>query len=391
MTSKRKICFVTGTRADYGLLFWIMKEVQQDQDLELQIVVIGSHLEKKYGLTKDVIISDGLPISHEVPCHLISDRPEAIGNSIADCLKGMLEAFQKIKPDIVVILGDRFEILAVAQACLVLNIPLAHIHGGEATLGVIDEKIRHAVTKMADLHFPANKSYANRIIQMGENPEKVFAFGAPGLDTIKHVQFMNRSELGISLGVELEEKVMLVTYHPVSIDEKISNQEMTYLIDALAEVDPTVQILITMPNADTFSDFIRSSWENFLKVRKNAHSFVSLGQKRYLSLMNECSVVVGNSSSGIVEAPFLAKPVIDIGMRQRGRLASPDHVLRVDSDKKQIIAAILKATGLEFQKRASTPSHLYGTGESANKIKEKLKVIDLVGITFKPFHDLGQV
>lgn len=382
----RKICVVTGTRADYGLLYWLMKEIDQDPELLLQLVVTGTHLETKFGYTKDIIAADGFEISKLVPCHLISDRPETIGNSIAECLRGMLEAFKDLKPDVVVILGDRFEILGVAQACMVMGIPIAHIHGGESTEGLIDEAIRHSVTKMAHFHFCSTAKYKQRIIQMGENPDKVFSLGAPGLDNMNRLSLLDKSELEKSLGIKLSEKIALVTYHPVTLDEKTSTLEIENLVDALTTaLDKDLQIIITLPNADTYSEKIRVAWEKFVATYPDrVFSFVNLGQLRYLSLMKLASVIVGNSSSGIVEAPFLGKAVLDIGARQRGRLADPKNVVRVESQKNLIVDA-LQSILVSPTRPIST---LYGEGKSSYAIKEKLKHVSLENVLFKKFFDL---
>jgi UDP-hydrolysing UDP-N-acetyl-D-glucosamine 2-epimerase len=387
-TLKRKICVVTGTRAEYGLLYWLMKEIKDDPDLELQLVATGMHLSPEFGLTYRKIEEDGFTINEKVEMLLSSDTPVGIAKSIGLGVIGFADAFDRLRPDIIVLLGDRFETLAAAQTALIAKIPLAHIHGGESTEGLIDEAIRHAVTKMAHLHFVASEPYRNRVIQMGEAPGLVFNFGAPGLDNINKLKLLKKEDFEKSINFKLGKVNFLVTYHPVTLLNDRSESSMAFLLAALGSF-PEAKIIFTMPNADTHGRIIIDMIDRFVEEhRNNIIAFTSMGQIRYLSAIQHVDVVIGNSSSGLIEVPLFKKPTVNIGDRQRGRLKAKS-VIDCGENTEAIIAAIEKALSPEFQKTLTDVSSLYGYGDASPKIREILKTINLDGIIMKKFYSYG--
>lgn len=382
----RKICVVTGSRAEYGLLYWLMKGIADDPDLHLQIIVTGMHLSPEFGLTYRVIEEDGFRIDARVEMLLSSDTPVGIAKSIGLGVIGFADAIERLKPDILLVLGDRYEILAAAQAAMVARVPIAHLHGGEATEGLIDEAIRHAVTKMAHLHFVAAEPYRERVIQMGEDTNRVFNFGAPGLDNIFKLDLLDREQLEASLNFKLGKLNFLVTYHPVTLNDKSSSEGMNSLLKALDEF-PEAKIIITRPNADTDGRLIIRMIDDYAaRQPQRVVVFTSLGQLRYLSAITHVDVVIGNSSSGLVEVPFLKKPTVDIGDRQLGRLKAAS-VLECDETFEAIKAAIEKALSEPFQRSLAGVESLYGSGNASFRIKECLKGVNLDGILLKKFRD----
>lgn len=384
---KRKIAVVTGTRAEYGLLYWLMKEIQTDEDLELQVVVTGMHLAPEFGWTYRVIEEDGFTIDAKVEMLLASDTPVAVTKSLGLGTIGFADAFDKLHPDIVVVLGDRYEILAAAQAALVARIPLAHIHGGETTEGVIDEAIRHSVTKMAHLHFVAAEQYRQRVIQLGEHPSRVFNVGAPGLEHIRRMTLLSREQLEAELGIGLRKPVFLVTFHPVTLSSASPAIAMKELLAAL-DMFPEASIIFTKTNSDPNGRVINELVDEYVRHHPDrTAAFESLGQQRYLSVMKEADVIIGNSSSGLIEAPALDKPTVNIGPRQQGRLRASSVVDCAES-KDAIVESIRKVLSEDFQSMLSHVVSPYGDGEVALRIKEVLKTFDLSGILIKQFHDV---
>lgn len=384
---KRKIAVVTGSRAEYGLLYWLMKEIQHDADLQLQVVVTGMHLAPEFGWTYRVIEADGFTIDAKVDMLLASDTPVAVTKSLGLATIGFADVFDRLKPDIVVVLGDRYEILAAAQAAMVARVPLAHIHGGEATEGLIDEAIRHSVTKMAHLHFVAAEPYRRRVIQLGEHPSRVFNFGAPGVEHIRRASFLSRTELEEFLGIALRKPVFLVTYHPVTLSADSPAVAMTELLAAL-DAFPTASIIFTKTNSDPNGRIINDLIDDYVgRHPARAVAYDSLGQLRYLSLMKEADVIIGNSSSGLIEAPALRKPTVNIGPRQQGRLRA-GSVVDCAETREAITQSIHKALSDEFQSQVCLVESPYGSGEVSKKIKEVLKTVDLDGILIKRFYDV---
>lgn len=381
----KNVCVVTGTRADYGLLYWPIKELIA-AGITVDIVATGSHLSEKHGHTVDAITADGFKVAAEIDIEIQGDRPGDICRSMALALNKFSEYFEKKRPDLLLILGDRYEIFSVVQAAMVHNIPVAHIHGGEVTEGAIDDSIRHAITKMSNLHFTSAPEYQKRVIQLGELPENVFCTGAPGLDNIKRLNLLSKTEMEAALGTPFNKKNILVTFHPVTVSEKQTLEETKNFFSALALLSKGVSFYITMPNADTFSSSIISVIEDFKTSHADrVHTFKSLGQLKYLSLMKQVDVVAGNSSSGIIEAPFMNKAVLNVGDRQKGRSTSP-HVIHVSGQQKDVVEGLKLAMSAEFQDKLSSFETIYGKGDSGKKIADiiKTKVIKLP----KKFYDL---
>lgn len=370
----KTICVVTGTRADYGLLYWPLKALQRLEDVQVKIVVTGSHLSEKYGNTVNAIKADGFILDAEIDIEILGDRPSDILRVMSLTLNKFSQYFEKNRPDLLLILGDRYEIFTVAQAALVHNIAIAHIHGGEVTEGAIDDSFRHSITKMSDLHFTSAPEYRERVIQMGEDPSQVFCVGAPGLDNIKKLNLLSRENLEKDLGFVFNEKNILVTFHPVTISEKQTIEETKDFFQALSLLPKNVSFFVTMPNADTYSETILPVIEAFKKEYPDrVHLFTSLGQLRYLSLMKQVDLVAGNSSSGIIEAPFMNKTVVNVGDRQKGR-ATSQHVLHVAGNSQEIFKTLEHGLSASFQGQLKSFKSIYGDGESGIRIADKIKL-----------------
>lgn len=385
MNIQRKICVVTGSRAEYGLLYWLMQEIADDPAMTLQIIATGMHLSPEFGLTYQQIEADGFAIDAKVEMLLSSDSPVGITKSIGLGTIGFADALDQLKPDILVLLGDRFEILAVAQAALIARIPIAHIHGGETTEGAFDEQIRHAITKLAQWHFVAAEPYRKRVIQLGESPQRVFNFGSPGLDHLQHINWLDRPNLEESLGLELKSPLLLVTYHPVTLDNQSPTLAMQELLIAL-DYFSHATVIFTYPNADTGGRILIEQIDQWVAANQHrAKAFISLGQKLYLSLMRQANVILGNSSSGITEAPALKKATVNIGDRQKGRLQAKSVIDTLERST-DIITAIQQALSEQFQTMLPSVESCYGSGNVSKKIKEKLQVLTCPNQ--KPFFDI---
>lgn len=379
----RKICIVTGSRAEYGLLYWLMKEVQTDTALQLQVIATGMHLSPEFGLTYKVIEEDGFTIDAKVEMLLSSDTPVGIAKSIGLGTIGFADALEHLKPDILVALGDRYEILAAVQAALVARIPVAHIAGGDTTEGAFDEAIRHSITKMSHLHFVTNEDAARRVRQLGENPEHVFNVGSPGLDNITRLKLLDRQELERSLDFSFRGKNLLVTFHPVTLETQPAEIQFRELLAALEGLGSNVGIIFTKPNADTDGRSIARLMDSYVATHPNARAYVSLGQLRYLSAMSQVDVVVGNSSSGLYEAPSFGKPTVNIGDRQKGRLQAAS-VINCAPVSGEIGKAIAQALATD----CSGTVNPYGDGNSSVRIKDELKKIaDPMVLLKKHFFD----
>ena len=384
---KRKICIVTGTRADYGLLYWLMKKIQKDPDLELQIIATGMHLSPEFGLTFQQIEKDGFKINKKIEMLLSSDTSVGITKSMGLGMIGFSEAYADLKPDITVILGDRFEIFSAAAAAMIARIPIAHLHGGETTQGVIDESIRHSITKMSHLHFTAAGEYRKRVIQLGESPSKIFNVGGLGIDNIKKLKLMDRNELEDALDFKLGLKNLLITFHPVTLEHFTAEKQVKNLLSALNELQNT-KFIFTKPNADTEGRVIIKMIDDYVyKNSQRAKAFVNLGQLRYLSALKFVDACVGNSSSGLTEAPTFKVGTINIGDRQRGRIRA-NSVIDCDPTKESILAAIKKLYSRKFQAILQNTKNPYGEGGAAKKIKNILKEADLTNILKKEFYDI---
>jgi GDP/UDP-N,N'-diacetylbacillosamine 2-epimerase (hydrolysing) len=380
----KKICIVTGTRAEYGLLYWLIKGVQDDPDLELQLLVTGMHLSPEFGLTWKQIEKDGFPITKKIEILLSSDTAVGISKSNALALISFAEAFEELKPEIVVLLGDRTETFAAAQAALIAGVPVAHIHGGELTEGAYDDAIRHSITKMSHLHFTATDEYRNRVIQLGEQPETVFNVGAIGLDNIKKLQLLNRNDFEETIGHKLLKNNLLITFHPVTLENQSAKEQFQNLLDALDELDNTLLIL-TKPNSDKDGRIIIQMIDEYVKNNaEKAITFTSLGQLRYLSAIQYIDAVVGNSSSGIIEVPALNVPTVNIGDRQKGRITGPT-IFNCGPVKEEISKALNNA--LKFDKTKQYP-HPYGEGNTSEKILKILKSAENINLK-KQFFDIN--
>ena len=384
---KRRIALVTGTRAEFGLLFWVIKEIQSDPDLELQLIVTGMHLSPEFGMTVEEIEKEGIPVAEKVEVLLSSDTPVGICKSMGLSLISFGEVYERLKPDIVVVLGDRFEIFTVAAAAMISQIPVAHIHGGEATEGVIDEPIRHSVTKMSHLHFTSTEPYRRRVIQLGEAPNRVFNTGTPGLDNINKLQLLDREAFEKSIGFKLYEVNFIITFHPVTLENNTAAEQFSELLAALDEY-PEAGLIFTKPNSDTFGRSIITMIDQYVQYNpRRAVAFPSLGQLRYLSALAHIDVVIGNSSSGLIEAPSFKVPTINIGDRQRGRIKALS-VIDTFPERTSISAAITKALNPEFRNSLQSMENPYGKGGASYRIKEVLKDFDLSSILKKSFFDL---
>lgn len=365
---KRKICVVTGTRADYGLLYWLMKELLEDPEFELQIIATGMHLSSEFGLTYQQIEQDGFIINEKVEMLLSSDTPVGITKSLGLATIGFADSLERLSPDLLVVLGDRYEILAAVQAALIARVPVAHIAGGDTTEGAIDESIRHSITKMSHLHFVTNEISAQRVRQLGENPAHVYNVGHTGIDAIKRVRLLEKKELEESLGFTFKPINFLVTFHPVTLEAVSSQAQFQEILKALDSFGSEVGIILTKPNSDTDGRVIIKMIDEFCQIRSNAQAYVSLGQQRYLSTIHHVDVVIGNSSSGLYEVPAFKKPTINIGNRQKGRLKASSVI-----DCPPYKQAIIQAIKLGLQTNWSDAESIYGDGGASEKIFSILK------------------
>ncbi len=382
----RTICVVTGTRADYGLLQWVMDGIRHDPALQLQVVATGTHLSPRFGLTYREIEADGFSIDRKLDILTADDTPVGVTKAIGRGVIAFADAFAELKPDIVALLGDRFEILAAATAALIAGLPLAHLHGGEITEGAFDDAIRHAVTKMSHLHFVAAEPYRQRVIQLGEAPERVFLTGGLGVDTIRRTRLLEREALETALDFKLGKKNCLITFHPVTLEKDSAPAQMAELLKALDSLIET-HLILTLPNADTGSRELIRMIEDFVESRPHARAYTSLGQLRYLSCISQVDGVVGNSSSGLAEAPSFRKGTINIGNRQRGRLKAAS-VIDCEPDCASIQAALKKLYSPEFQAGLKSVRNPYGEGGASEKVVDVLRRFDFSTLAKKSFHDL---
>lgn len=385
----RKICVITGTRAEYGLLRWVMQGIQDDPELTLQIIATGMHLSPEFGLTYLAIEQDGFQIDRKVEMLTSSDTPVGIAKSMGLGLIGFADALNDLKPDLIVVLGDRFEIFSAVSAALVARIPVAHLHGGEATEGLIDEAIRHAVTKMSHLHFVAAEAYRQRVIQLGEQPDRVFLVGGLGVDNIKRLQLLDRDALEDSLDFKLGQKNLLVTFHPVTLETATAANQMVELLAVLADLRDT-HLIFTLPNADTDGRALIKMVEEFVAQHPNARAYTSLGQLRYLSCVAHVDGVIGNSSSGLAEVPSFKKGTINIGDRQRGRLQA-SSIINCEPNRESILSGLVKLYSTDYQEELNRVINPYGEGSASTSIVSTIKSVALDGLLKKCFYDLSNV
>ena len=382
----KNVCVVTGSRADYGLLRWVIDCIHKSSELNLQVVVTGMHLSPEFGLTYKAIEADGFVPDAKIEMLLSSDTPVGITKSVGLGMIGFADAFDLLKPDIVVLLGDRFEILAVSTAAMIARIPVAHLHGGETTQGAIDEAIRHSITKMAHLHFVSTDDYRDRVIQLGENPQRVFQFGALGIDNLVRLKLLTRKKLQTVLNFRLASRNLLVTFHPVSLEDGTSQVQMNELLEALSKEKDT-GLIFTMPNADPQGRVLFKQIEEFCTKHPAAKAFVSLGQLNYLSCMKHVDGVVGNSSSGIIEAPSLKKGSVNIGDRQLGRIRAAS-VIDCDPNRSSISSALKVLSSESFQSSLASVRNPYGVGGASEAIVQVLKDYKFDDLLKKRFYDV---
>ncbi|MDP3651334.1 MAG: UDP-N-acetylglucosamine 2-epimerase [Rhodoferax sp.] len=382
----RKICVITGTRAEYGLMRWVMQGIKDEPELTLQIIATGMHLSPEFGLTYREIEKDDFQIDRKVEMLTSSDTSVGIAKSMGLGLIGFADALNELQPDLIVVLGDRFEIFVAVAAALVARIPVAHLHGGETTEGAFDEALRHSITKMSHLHFVAAEAYQRRVVQLGEPPERVFLVGGMGIDNIKRLQLLSRAELEASLDLQLGPKNLLITFHPVTLERSTATDQMAELLVALADLKDT-QLIFTMPNADTDGRTLIKMVQEFVVQHPNARAYTSLGQLRYLSCVAQVDGVVGNSSSGLVEVPSFKKGTINIGDRQRGRLQA-ESVINCAPTHQGIAAALKRLYTVAFQASLSQTRNPYGEGGASEKVVNTIKHYPLDSIAKKSFYDL---
>jgi len=384
--SKRKICVVTGTRAEYGLLYWLMKEIEADNNLELQLIVTGMHLSPEFGLIYKEIEKD-FKIDKKIEMLLSSDTAIGVSKSMGLAQISFGEAYEELKPDILVVLGDRYEIFSAVASAMIANIPIAHLHGGETTEGAFDESIRHSITKMSHLHFTATNEYRNRVIQLGEHPSRVFNVGGLGIDSIKKLKLLSKDKFEESIDFKLNKKNILITFHPVTLENSTAKEQFQILLDVVDELEDT-HIIFTKANSDTDGRVINNMIDEYVKNHNyKSVGFTSLGQLRYLSALQYVDAVVGNSSSGLIEAPSFKIGTINIGDRQKGRIMA-DSVIDSDITKGSISNAFKKLYSKEFQHKLEEVENPYGSGGASLKIKNILKDIDLKNILKKSFYNI---
>jgi GDP/UDP-N,N'-diacetylbacillosamine 2-epimerase (hydrolysing) len=364
--ARRKVCVVTGTRAEYGLLRWVMQGIQDSDVLDLQLIVTGMHLSPEFGLTVQEIEADGFRIDRKVEMLLSSDTPVGITKSMGLAMIGFADSMAELQPDLLLVLGDRFETFAAASAALVARIPIAHCHGGELTEGAFDDALRHSITKMAYLHFVAAEEYRQRVIQMGEHPDRVFLVGGLGVDAIKRINLLSREELEATLDFKLGPRNLLITFHPVTLEHNTSAQQMGELLAALDELEDT-NLIFTMPNADTDGRVLIQMIQDFCSNRPYAKAFTSLGQLRYFSCIQHCDGVVGNSSSGLAEVPSFQKGTVNIGDRQKGRLRAAS-VIDCEPNREAIAAALQRLGEHDFCMGLTASINPYGYGSASDRI-----------------------
>jgi len=381
------ISIITGSRADYGLLYWTIKRLSEDPFFKIQICATGMHLSEEFGLTYKEIEKDGFKIDYKINSLLPSDSGIAISKSIAIGIKKFSDAFEKLKPDLILILGDRYEIYSSAISAMCMGIPIAHCHGGETTEGVIDESIRHSITKMSHIHFCSTNTYKKRIIQMGENPNNIFNVGALGIENINYLKLLSKKDFEKKIGRSIGKKSAIVTFHPVTLDKKPSEKHFNNLLEAL-DYFKDIFLIFTYSNSDRDGRIINKMIQEFVSKNKfRCVSFKSLGQLNYLSALKHVDLVIGNSSSGIIEAPAFKIPTINIGDRQKGRILA-ESIISCHCDKDEIIKAIKKGLSKEFRNNLTKVKNPYGNQNSSIEIISILKQIKTEKILEKKFFNL---
>lgn len=385
----RKICVITGTRAEFGLLSRLMRLIQQSDQTTLQVVATNMHLSERYGNTYREIEDAGFSIDYKVPMLDESGKDDSTATlkAMSRALEGFAAAYDALRPELIVVLGDRYEIFAAAEAALIKQIPVAHIHGGELTFGAYDDAIRHSITKMSHLHFTSTEEYRKRVIQLGEQPQSVFYVGALGVENIKHLQLISKEELEQNLQFEITDPTILVTYHPVTLSESNPLNDIVALFEVLDEY-PELHVIFTMPNSDTGGQVIAEAIDRYAEKHSDrVRAYKSLGMRRYLSVMKYCKAVIGNSSSGILEAPSFHIPTLNIGSRQDGRITS-ESVYNCTTDKNSISAGLEYILSPEFRAIAANAKNPYEKEGTAQAIFDVISICSLDGILQKKFYDV---
>jgi GDP/UDP-N,N'-diacetylbacillosamine 2-epimerase (hydrolysing) len=383
----KKIAVITGSRADYDLLYNILVLIKNSNKTELQLCVTGGHLKKKYGFSFNQIIRDGFVINSKIDILKKSDTPISIIESISLGIKKFSSVFKKSLPDLLLVLGDRYEILSSVIPAAYLKIPIAHISGGERSEGSIDEAVRHSITKFSNYHFVANKFYKNRVLQMGENPQNVFDVGSTGIDNINNINFFKKKEIEKKIKFKFKKKNILLTYHSVTyLNEKQNFTELENILKAISFFSD-FGVIITYPNADFYNQTIIKQLIKYSKINKNSKLYKYLGRQLYLSCLKEVDIIIGNSSSGIIEAPFLKVPTINIGIRQNGR-AKAYSVIDSHNSVDLIVANIKKSLSSNFKKKVANQKTLYGNGNASKKIFNVIKKKIKKDILIKKFYDI---
>lgn len=383
----RKICVITGTRAEFGLLRPLIALIAKDEELQLQLIATGMHLSPEFGYTLDEIIAAGFVVDKKVECLLSSDSSVGISKSMALAISGFADALETLQPDLVVVLGDRTEILGAVIAAGMANIPIAHLHGGETTEGAYDEAIRHSITKFSHLHFTSTEAYRKRVIQLGEQPEMVFNVGAIGLDAIKNLKLLNKEEFEKSIGFKLKKRNVLITYHPVTLEKEAPIQTFENILQALDHLSET-GLIFTHANSDKNGRGINKMITEYVDIHKEkAIAFKSLGQLRYLSALQFVDFVIGNSSSGILEVPAFYIPTINIGDRQKGRICN-ESVINSNNSLEDIEKSITFALNKQFRETIQQQEMLYGNGTAAEKILKVIKEHPVIPLK-KTFYDIS--
>ncbi|MGF7059794.1 UDP-N-acetylglucosamine 2-epimerase [Brassicibacter mesophilus] len=384
----KKVCVITGTRAEYGLLRPLIKRINEDKELKLQLIATGMHLSPEFGLTFKEIEADEFIIDEKVEVLLSSDTPVGISKSMGLAMIGFADAFERLKPDMIVVLGDRYEIFSAVSAASVARIPIAHLHGGETTEGAFDEAFRHSITKMSYLHFTSTEAYRERVIQLGESPDRVFNVGAIGIESIKELKLLDKNELEKDINFKFGEKTALVTFHPVTFENSTSKNQFQELLNALDRF-ADLKIIFTKANSDTDGRIINSMIDDYVKKHETkAIAFTSMGQLRYLSAMKYVDLVMGNSSSGIIEAPSFRVPVINIGDRQKGRIQG-ETIINSEPLENEIQKSIELGLSNNFKEKVKNSKNLYGEGEVSEKVLYILKKYLIKKIELKKkFYDL---
>ena len=383
----RKICVITGTRAEFGLLRPLITLIAKDEELQLQLIATGMHLSSEFGYTLDEIIAAGFVVDKKVECLLSSDSSVGISKSMALAISGFADALETLQPDLVLVLGDRTEILGAVIAAGMANIPIAHLHGGETTEGAYDEAIRHSITKFSHLHFTSTEAYRKRVIQLGEQPEMVFNVGAIGLDAIKNLKLLNKEEFEKSIGFKLKKRNVLITYHPVTLEKEAPIQTFENILQALDQLSET-GLIFTHANSDKNGRVINKMITEYVDIYKEkAVAFKSLGQLRYLSALQFVDFVIGNSSSGILEVPAFYIPTINIGDRQKGRICN-ESVINSNNSLEDIEKSITFALNKQFRETIQQQEMLYGNGTAAEKILKVIKEHPVIPLK-KTFYDIS--